>query len=95
MPGTLSGPMTAHEDLQLLLDGQQLKETPIGGMLITCNGRGSRLFEDEQTRDVHTIRSRLGDIPLAGFFAAGEIGPIGRESFLHGHTAALAILRGT
>ena len=86
---------TAHEDLQLLLDGQQLKDAPLGAMLITCNGRGSRLFEDEKIRDVPTIRDRLGEIPLAGFFAAGEIGPIGSESFLHGHTAALAILRRT
>jgi len=84
---------TAHEDLQLLLDGQQLEEAPLGAMLITCNGRGSRLFKDEQIRDVQTIRNRLGDIPLAGFFAAGEIGPIGNESFLHGHTASLAIFR--
>ncbi len=86
---------TAHEDLQLLLDGQQLKDAPLGAMLITCNGRGSRLFQDEKIRDVPTIRNRLGEIPLAGFFAAGEIGPIGSESFLHGHTAALAILRRT
>lgn len=84
---------TAHEDLQLLLDGQQLKDTPLGALLVTCNGRGSRLFEDEERRDVQTIRGRLGEIPLAGFFAAGEIGPIGRESFLHGHTASLAIFR--
>ncbi len=84
---------TAHEDLQLLLDGQQLKGTPLGACLITCNGRGSRLFKDEDGHDVQTIRSRLGEIPLAGFFAAGEIGPIGNESFLHGHTASLAIFR--
>jgi small ligand-binding sensory domain FIST len=32
-------------------------------------------------------------VPLAGFFAAGEIGPIGRESFLHGYTACLACFR--
>lgn len=32
-------------------------------------------------------------IPLAGFFAAGEIGPVGRESFLHGYTACLACFR--
>jgi small ligand-binding sensory domain FIST len=30
---------------------------------------------------------------LAGFFCAGEIGPIGRENYLHGHTACLAIFR--
>ncbi|HYE03623.1 MAG TPA: FIST N-terminal domain-containing protein [Phycisphaerales bacterium] len=32
-------------------------------------------------------------VPLAGFFAAGEIGPVGDEVFLHGHTASLAIFR--
>jgi len=32
-------------------------------------------------------------LPLAGFFAAGEIGPIGPEVILHGQTAALALFR--
>ncbi len=32
-------------------------------------------------------------IPLAGFFAAGEIGPIGDQIFHHGHTAAVALIR--
>ncbi|MCC7406585.1 MAG: hypothetical protein IT442_00840, partial [Phycisphaeraceae bacterium] len=39
------------------------------------------------------VRSALGDFPLAGFFAAGEIGPIGPRSFLHAHTATLALFR--
>ena len=30
---------------------------------------------------------------LAGFFA-GEIGPVGRQNFVHGHTASLLVLRG-
>ncbi|MHC4415378.1 MAG: FIST signal transduction protein [Planctomycetota bacterium] len=83
---------TAHEDLQLLLDAQQLKDLPLGGLLFTCNGRGKRLFNEDH-HDVQTIRDRLGEIPLAGFFAAGEIGPIGDQSFVHGHTASLALLR--
>jgi small ligand-binding sensory domain FIST len=83
---------TAHEDLQLLLDAQQLKEPPLGGLLFTCNGRGSRLFKG-QHHDIKTIRERLGEIPLAGCFAAGEIGPVGERSFLHGHTASLAVFR--
>ena len=83
---------TAHEDLQLLLDGQELKDPPLGGLLFTCNGRGSRLFDDEN-HDVELLRDRLGEIPLAGFFAAGEIGPIGSQSFLHGHTASIALFR--
>ncbi len=84
---------TAHEDLQLLLDAQQLREPPLGGLLITCNGRGSRLFQEDEQHDLRTIRDRLGEIPVAGFFAAGEIGPIGATSFLHGHTASLALFR--
>ena len=83
---------TAHEDLQLLLDAQQLKDPPLGGLLFTCNGRGARLF-GEAHHDIQTIRARLGEIPLAGFFAAGEIGPIGDRSFVHGHTASLALVR--
>ena len=27
------------------------------------------------------------------FFCAGEIGPIGGQNFLHGHTASLALFR--
>lgn len=32
-------------------------------------------------------------LPLAGFFAGGEIGPVGPRSYLHGHTASLALFR--
>lgn len=32
-------------------------------------------------------------IPMGGFFAAGEIGPVGEDTYLHGHTACLALLR--
>ena len=35
-------------------------------------------------------RSSAG-APAAGFFAAGEIGPVGGESFLHGFTATVAV----
>ena len=32
-------------------------------------------------------------VPIAGCFAAGEIGPVGRESYLHGHTACIGLFR--
>ena len=32
--------------------------------------------------------------PCAGFFAAGEIGPVGGENFLHGFTATVAVFAG-
>ncbi len=83
---------TAQEDLQLLLDAQQLKAPPFAGLLFTCNGRGTRLFP-KPGHDLNTLRARLGEVPVAGFFAAGEFGPIGERSFLHGHTASVVLLR--
>jgi len=83
---------TAREDLNLLLDAQQLKPKPLAGMLFTCNGRTERLF-DEPGHDLSLVRQRLGDVPLGGMYAAGEIGPIGGRSFVHGHTASLVLLR--
>jgi small ligand-binding sensory domain FIST len=35
----------------------------------------------------------MGEINLAGFFCAGELGPIGGKNFLHGHTASLVLFR--
>ena len=34
---------------------------------------------------------RAGGAPAAGFFAAGEIGPVGGEYFLHSFTATVAV----
>ncbi len=88
---------TASEDLALLLAAQQLQHPPAGALLFTCNGRGARLF-GEPNHDAQLITRSLSlddgkPLPLAGFFAAGEIGPIGARSFLHGHTASLAFFR--
>ena len=61
-----------------------------GALLFTCNGRGTRLFSSAD-HDVTCLRDVLGDIPVAGFFAQGEIGPIGGKNFLHGFTASVAL----
>ena len=82
----------AVEDLQLLLDAQHLGTQPFAGLLVTCNGRGRNLFHEDD-HDLTIIRQRIGDVPISGFFAAGEIGPIGGRSFLHGHTACLTLFR--
>lgn len=114
---------TAAEDLAMLMDAQRLHAEPAGALLITCNGRGSRLFEPPlgPSHDARALaRVLTGEpptageqaaksgrevahksegtpaaplAPLAGFFAAGEIGPVGDGVFLHGHTACAAIFR--
>lgn len=64
---------------------------PLAGLLFTCNGRGTRLFS-QPNHDAQLVQKQLGNIPVAGFFAAGEIGPIGGQNFMHGFTASIALL---
>jgi small ligand-binding sensory domain FIST len=84
---------TASEDLNCLLDVQQRElagTRPAAALLFSCNGRGRRLF-GRPHHDVTAVRAHLGNLPVAGFFAQGEIGPVGGENFLHGFTASVAI----
>ncbi len=82
---------TADEDLRALIDEAAIGPGRAGGALVfTCNGRGTRLFPTPH-HDACAIGERLGPIPLAGFFAMGEIGPVGRHNFLHGFTASIAL----
>jgi small ligand-binding sensory domain FIST len=50
---------TADEDLALLLDAQQLREPPLGALLITCASRGSRLF-DRPHHDAGAVARAFG-----------------------------------
>jgi small ligand-binding sensory domain FIST len=83
---------SAHEDLNLRLDAYRARhrKAPLGALLFSCCGRGEGLF-GRPHHDVSVLRERLGDIPIAGFFAQGEIGPIGGGNFLHGYTASVAL----
>jgi small ligand-binding sensory domain FIST len=83
---------SASEDLHTLLERDRKKQTraPAGGLVFTCNGRGSRLF-GEPNHDARAIRGETGNVPLAGFFAQGEIGPVGGQNFIHGFTASVLL----
>jgi small ligand-binding sensory domain FIST len=65
-------------------------DVPAGALMFTCNGRGRRMF-GRPDHDAAAVVDELGDVPTAGFFAAGEIGPVGGENFLHGFTATVAV----
>ncbi|MEQ8768822.1 MAG: FIST C-terminal domain-containing protein [Planctomycetota bacterium] len=85
----------AHEDLVEALGCESDamgEETASAAFLFSCSGRGSHMFSQDH-HDIGVLQSELGDIPAAGFFAAGEIGPIAGKNFLHGFTASLALLR--
>jgi small ligand-binding sensory domain FIST len=77
---------SADADLRLLLDGHEGE----GALVFTCNGRGMQLFGVPH-HDASVISESLGTTALAGMFCAGEVGPVGGRSFLHGFTAVTVI----
>lgn len=83
---------SADAELRQLLGSlaQARGTAPAGALLFTCNGRGTRLFP-EPHHDAAAVGRALGPIPLAGFFAQGELGPVGGKNFMHGFTASLAV----
>ena len=79
---------TAWEDMQRMLDElkQRLSSPPKGGVYFSCLGRGQELF-GEESAEVGMIRRTLGDFPLVGFFANGEIS----NQRLYGYTGVLTL----
>jgi small ligand-binding sensory domain FIST len=67
-------------------------EPPAGALVFTCNGRGETMFGTPD-HDAVALDEELQGAPAAGFFAAGEIGPVGGDAFLHGFTATVAVFR--
>lgn len=82
---------SATNDLDHVLSRERDRPAA-GALLFTCSGRGTRLFK-HRSHDARMIHDACGALPIAGFFAAGEIGPVGRRSFLNGQTASIGFFR--
>lgn len=80
---------SADEDLRLLLDGHAAD----AALVFTCNGRGIRLF-GRADHDAEVVVQSIESPAVAGMFCAGEIGPVGDQSFLHGFTASVVLFGG-
>ncbi len=88
---------SAGEDLSQLVrerrGGSPANPGTVGALLFSCNGRGTRMFSTPD-HDARALQGALeAPVPLAGFFAMGEIGPVGGRNFLHGFTASVALFR--
>jgi small ligand-binding sensory domain FIST len=81
---------TADEDLRSLLASSLASGPAAGGLLFSCNGRGTRMFPSPH-HDANVIQDVAGSIPLAGFFAQGELGPVAGQNYIHGFTASVAL----
>ncbi|MGD2074785.1 MAG: FIST C-terminal domain-containing protein [Gammaproteobacteria bacterium] len=80
---------TAHQDMQRMLEDLRERtggERPRGGLYFSCLGRGRELF-GEDSAELQMIRRTLGDFPLVGFFANGEIS----NQRLYGYTGVLTL----
>jgi small ligand-binding sensory domain FIST len=85
--------VSADRDLREALAVQMTAlggRAPAGALLFACNGRGRDMFSRPH-HDADAVAEALLDAPAAGFFAAGEIGPVGGEHFLHSFTATIAV----
>lgn len=63
---------------------------PSGALIFSCNGRGERFFTTSD-HDALTVRDELGGAEVAGYFAAGEIGPVAGRNHLHGFSASVVV----
>ncbi len=54
---------TADADLSMLMDTRALHGRPLGGLLITCNGRGTRLFKEPSHDAVMVQRAFFDSVP--------------------------------
>ena len=58
----------------------------VGAIYVSCAGRGGPHFGGPSA-EMHIVRRALGDVPLVGFFAGGEIA----HRHLHGYTGVLTV----
>ena len=68
-------------------------EGTCGGFMVSCLGRGEPLY-GEAGVETAELKAALGDsAALAGFFAGGEVGPVGARTFVHTYTTTIGLLR--
>ncbi|MCG3150092.1 MAG: hypothetical protein PCFJNLEI_03563 [Verrucomicrobiae bacterium] len=80
---------SAAEDLQALLAKQSAPGVR-GAVVFSCLGRGEGMY-GAPNHDINALQQTLGPLPAAGFFANGEIGPVGVRPFVHGFTSVIGL----
>ena len=61
-----------------------------GAVYVSCAGRGGPHF-GAPSAELQIVRHALGDVPLVGFFAGGEIA----RQHLYGYTGVLTVFTGS
>lgn len=90
-------PRSAREELDWLLSALRASlpdHGPIASVLCACRGRGAAMFGTED-HDLKVVREALPNIPLAGMFSLGEIGPVRGVPALNAFAVALGVITRT
>src|SRR5690606_10077544 len=84
---------TSAAELRELTAARARGPRPAAALLFSCVGRGRGLY-GRSNHDSAVLREQLGaELPIAGFFCNGEIGPVGGRTHLHGYTSAMMFMR--
>ena len=84
------GPRAAKRELE---DAAARLKGGAGGLLVPCVGRGPALYGEADVES-RALAAALGrELDLAGFFANGEIGPVGARTFVHTFSTVVGLLR--
>ncbi len=84
MPQAVAAALAAPE----AFSGPSPERRIAGAVYVSCAGRGGPHFGGPSA-ELQIIRRALGDVPLAGFFAGGEIA----RHHLYGYTGVLTVFR--
>jgi small ligand-binding sensory domain FIST len=80
-------PLATAEALKSAGPGEAVPPPGIAGAIyVSCAGRGGPHF-GAPSAELQIVRHALGDVPLAGFFAAGEIA----RHHVYGYTGVLTV----
>lgn len=82
------------DDLETLLtnycNSKSSLDKTVGALMFSCLGRGEGLY-GKPNFDSQLFLDYVTNIPIAGFFCNGEIGPVAGSTFLHGYTSVFGI----
>jgi len=86
-------PIKADEDLNTMFKARRDKrenQLPTGALVFSCSARGEDMF-GRKGHDLAVLKKYFGEIPVAGFFTAGEIGPVTGKNYIHGISTSVAL----
>jgi len=66
---------------------------PDAAVVVACGARGVQLYESEGVESDVLRHVWGGNVASTGFFAGGEIGPVGRQTYMHAFTTSCLLMR--